>query len=108
MGPSHQLQAPRWQQLEYCNYHHRRKSQSSFSGHCERSPSANELLKSAHSPWWAPIFPCETLYCGGKKTRDAAADSGTKTISVVADATRAAPVDTNLTTCRKFISNAYS
>jgi len=57
---------------------------------------------------FAPIFPCETLYCGGKKTRDAAANGGTKTISVVADATCATPVDTNLTTCRKFIGNAYS
>ena len=57
---------------------------------------------------FAPIFPCETLYCGGKKTRDAAADGGTKSIAAVIDATRAAPVDTNLITCRKFIGNAYS
>jgi len=57
---------------------------------------------------FAQIFPCKTLYCSGKKTRDAAADGGTKTIPVVADATRATPVDTNLTTCRKFIGNAYS
>jgi len=57
---------------------------------------------------FASIFPCETLYCRGKKTRDASADVGTKTVSAAVDATRLTSVDTNLTTCNRVLSNAYS
>jgi len=57
---------------------------------------------------FASVFPCETLYCGGKKTLDASANVGTKTVSVAVDATRATSVDTNLTTCKRFLGNAYS
>jgi len=57
---------------------------------------------------FASIFPCETLYCGGKKTRDASADVVAKTVSAVADTTRAISAGTNLTTCKRFLGNAYS
>jgi len=57
---------------------------------------------------FASIFPCATLYCGGKKPRDASADVGSKTASAIVDATRPTFVDTNLTTCKRFLGNAYS
>jgi len=56
----------------------------------------------------ASIFPCATLYCGGKKPRDAFDDVGSKTVSGAVDATRPTSVDTNLNTCKRFIGNAYS
>jgi len=57
---------------------------------------------------FASIFPCATLYCCGKKPRDAFDDVDPKTVSGVVDATRPTSGDTNLNTCKKFIGNAYS
>jgi len=56
----------------------------------------------------ATIHHCKTLYCGGKKTRDASSDVGAKTVSVDGDTTRDISVGTNLTNCKRFLGNAYS
>jgi len=57
---------------------------------------------------FATILPCATLYCCGKKPRDAFDDVGPQTVSGVADATGPTSGETNLNTCKNFIGNAYS